>query len=150
MRFFLDTEFNGYQGELISIALVGDDGSEWYKVLTYDQHRIVTWVDQNVVPVLAAPRTKLASVQLSLQAFLSGYQSRHMHVIADWPDDIKHFCDLLIYGPGKRLTTTDITFHLMYGMGDTATTSTIPHNALEDAKALRAMFRDRHPATALS
>lgn len=29
MKFYLDTEFNGFGGELISLALVSEQGHEW-------------------------------------------------------------------------------------------------------------------------
>lgn len=33
MRFFIDCEFNEFRGELISMALVAEDGREFYEVL---------------------------------------------------------------------------------------------------------------------
>ena len=33
MRYFLDTEFNGFAGALLSIALVPEEGEEFYAVL---------------------------------------------------------------------------------------------------------------------
>lgn len=33
MRLWLDTEFNGFKGELIGLALVDEAGREWYEVL---------------------------------------------------------------------------------------------------------------------
>lgn len=33
MRLYLDTEFNGFGGSLISAALVSTGGHEWYEVL---------------------------------------------------------------------------------------------------------------------
>jgi len=32
MKMWIDTEFNEYRGELISLALVAEDGREWYGV----------------------------------------------------------------------------------------------------------------------
>jgi hypothetical protein len=32
MKLWIDTEFNEYRGELISLALVAEDGREWYGV----------------------------------------------------------------------------------------------------------------------
>ena len=33
MRYYLDTEFNGFGGALLSLALVPDDGEEFYVTL---------------------------------------------------------------------------------------------------------------------
>ena len=52
MRYFLDTEYDGFGGALLSIALVPEDGGEeFYAVIEHDG---VTdpWVERNVVPFL--------------------------------------------------------------------------------------------------
>ena len=36
MRYFLDTEYNGWGGALLSLALVPDDGEELYLTLDWD------------------------------------------------------------------------------------------------------------------
>lgn len=56
MRWFFDTEFNedGRTIELISIALVGEDGSHYYAhSADYDPTACNDWVKQNVLPKLA-------------------------------------------------------------------------------------------------
>lgn len=58
MRFFLDTEFNedGKTIELISIALVSEDGREWEWVSSeFDEAKCNDWVKQNVLPHLPPP-----------------------------------------------------------------------------------------------
>lgn len=55
MRWFLDTEFNedGHTIELISIALVAEDGREYYAVSSeFDAERCNDWVKANVLPKL--------------------------------------------------------------------------------------------------
>src|SRR4051794_35401530 len=51
LRIFLDAEFNGFGGDLISIALVCEDGQEWYEVaeIPAEPHPFVV---QHVLPVL--------------------------------------------------------------------------------------------------
>jgi len=68
--------------------------------------------------------------QYKLQAFLGRYTS--VHVIADWPEDIKHFCDALITGPGMRLNTPPLTMTIMRF----DSVSELPHNALADARGI--------------
>jgi hypothetical protein len=56
-----------------------------------------------------------------------------IHIIADWPEDISHFCNALLTGPGTRLNTPRLTMEVRRDLhGD----SKIPHNALEDARAI--------------
>lgn len=58
-RYFLDTEFidDGLTIELISIAIVADDGREYYAVSTDADHGAANeWVAANVIPHLP-PRT---------------------------------------------------------------------------------------------
>jgi hypothetical protein len=56
-----------------------------------------------------------------------------MKIIADWPEDIKHFCDALITGPGLRLDTPPLTMEIRR---DIDAVSAVPHNALEDARGI--------------
>lgn len=56
MRFFLDTEFTTdvpEEVELISIGVVGEDGSEFYAVSNeFETDRCGPWVTENVLPLL--------------------------------------------------------------------------------------------------
>jgi len=70
----------------------------------------------------------------SLDEFLAGFDS--VHVVSDWPGDIAHFCNFLEYRPGDRIGPDTMTFEVRRDLPDTATTSAVPHNALEDARAL--------------
>lgn len=133
MRIWLDTEFNDYRGDLISMALVAEDGREWYEVLPclYPS----PWVAEHVMPVLGKTPVETGAMALSLSEFLRGYDS--VHVIADWPADVAHFCNVLVVGPGRRIDTPPLTFEVIRDLPDTSDISAIPHNALEDARALR-------------
>ena len=51
MRYVLDTEFNGFGGALLSLALVPEDGGEFYATLACDDD-VLPWVERNVVPYL--------------------------------------------------------------------------------------------------
>ena len=53
MRYFLDTEFNGFGGVLISVALVPEhaDDEEFYVSLPLPDD-VEPWVAQHVVPYL--------------------------------------------------------------------------------------------------
>jgi hypothetical protein len=129
MRIWIDTEFNEFKGDLISMALVAEDGQEWYEV-TYCENP-GQWVAQNVMPILNKDPIPKIEMQTGLSLFLSRYPS--VHIIADWPEDIAHFCNLLITGPGYRLDTPPLTMEIRR---DLDAVSLLPHNALADARAI--------------
>src|SRR3546814_5579366 len=54
MRYFLDTEYNGFGGELISLALVPEHGDQEYYAVLPLPDEIHPWVERNVVPYLGS------------------------------------------------------------------------------------------------
>jgi hypothetical protein len=59
-------------------------------------------------------------------------------IVADWPEDIAQFSNLLITGPGEMVPVPPLTLHLIPLPGfSTAANSAVPHNALHDARALK-------------
>jgi hypothetical protein len=130
MNLYLDCEFNGFGGQLISMALVAEDGSEFYEVL--ECYNPVPWVAENVMPFLNRDSVSSTMFKKRLAHFLNQYDE--LHIIADWPDDIKHFCQSLITGPGTMSSTpARITMEINRKINGI---SRIPHNALEDARAI--------------
>lgn len=134
MRLFLDCEFNGFKGELISMAIVAEDGREWYEVLYCENP--VQWVAENVIPILnREPLKNMAELTLSLFRFLQQFET--VHIVADWPEDIVYFCQTLITGPGMRIDTPPLTMEVIRIESE----SVIPHNALCDARGIREKLR---------
>ena len=136
VRLWIDTEFNEYRGELISIALVDEAGREFYEVLPPPLAGYGPWVAQHVVPILNKAAISRPELQAKLHAFLAAYKLP-VHLIADWPEDIEFFLHLLIVGPGERIGPDRWTMEVRRDLPETSSTSAVPHNALEDAKALR-------------
>lgn len=140
MRLFLDTEFNGFYGKLISMALVpeNDTVQEFYKELEiFDQ--IEPWVQELVVPHLILAPCSHNDFQQELSQYLLGLGD--CTIVADWPDDIRHFCESIITGPGEMIALMhDIKFELDIGI---KYTSLVPHNALHDARAIRDSYTKR-------
>lgn len=136
MRLFIDTEFNEYKGELISIALVDENERFFYMSLGCDNPG--SWVKEHVMPIIGVPSFPKKDVQWNLWAFFIDGNYDSIHIIADWPEDIQHFCDLLITGPGERINTPPLTMEVLRDLDDVQ--SAIPHNALEDAKAIRLSY----------
>lgn len=132
MRVWVDCEFNEFKGDLISMALVAEDGLEWYCVLPCENPG--AWVAQHVMPILRQQPVSRAAFSRSLYLWLAQYDA--VHVIADWPEDIAHFCESLITGPGERINTPPLTMEIRRDLD--LIPSAVPHNALDDARAIRA------------
>ncbi|HET7710120.1 MAG TPA: hypothetical protein VFK50_11435 [Sphingomicrobium sp.] len=143
MRYFLDTEFNGFGGALLSLALVPEDGGEEFYVTLACGDPLDPWVERHVVPYLdhvpvglVSPRLDRTSAAPALAAFLA--HGPEPEIVADWPDDIAYFNQLLLVGPGRMVPVPPLTFRLVTLPGfSTAENSAVPHNALHDARALR-------------
>lgn len=129
MRLWIDCEWNDFQGELISMALVDEDSREFYEVVGCESP--MAWVFNNVMPVLDKDPVPFWLFRQRLGEFLSAY--RNVHIIADWPEDIAHFCNALIRGAGERIDTPPLTLEVVRE----CYRSTRPHNALADACGLR-------------
>jgi hypothetical protein len=142
MRYFLDTEYNGFGGALISIALVSEVGDhEFYTVFPLPDP-LHPWVQRHVVPYLrTVPSGSYHEMTLieagdELAHYLAG--DPHPVIVADWPEDIAHICSLFVQGPGEIVNIPSIEFLLLRTPGfSTAANSKVPHNALHDARALR-------------
>ena len=137
MRYFLDAEFNGFGGQLISLALVPQDPAvaPFYEVLPCDDPE--PWTAQHVMPVLQKAPIAPADVTRKLAEYLRN--DSDPLVVADWPEDIAHLALLMVTSAGHRLPTPTIVFELRdLPLFDSETKSTLPHNACHDAAALRA------------
>ena len=143
MRYYLDTEFNGFGGALISLGLVPEFGDEEFYVSLPLPEELHPWVEQHVVPYLRFVPPAV-DYQLSRE-----HASRHLEaylaadpepmIIADWPDDLAHFCQLLLTGPGLMIELNGLHLELLNMPGFSASASSkVPHNALHDARALKA------------
>ena len=143
MRYFLDCEYNGFGGALLSIALVPEDGGEEFYATLACADPIEPWVETNVLPFLDMVPAGLVSPRLPSEQAASALAAWLAHdpapdLIADWPDDIAYFCRLLTVGPGRMVPVPPISFRLLpLGNFSTAANSAVPHNALHDARALR-------------
>ena len=142
MRYFLDTEYNGIGGALLSLALVPDDGDELYLTLQCADP-LVEWVERHVMPYLDSVPEHLSCPRLTRDDAAHALERYLRHdeeplIFADWPEDIAHFCNLMITGPGDMIELRHVTFRLVpMSNFSTAANSKVPHNALHDARALR-------------
>lgn len=142
MRYFLDTEFNGFGGELLSLALVREDGASIYLLYSVPGN-IGRWVATHVIPALhavppwiEARRVSQAEGARALGEFLS--DDLDPEIVADWPDDISYFCRALMTGPGHMAPLHRLRFEMeRLESHPSALPGGSPHNAWWDAMALR-------------
>ena len=140
MRLFLDTEFNGFGGKLMSLALVPENDSHraFYKEIEMTD-QLEPWVRENVMPHLIMIPCSHHDFQQALAQYL--WEVGDCTIIADWPDDIRHFCESLVTGPGERISMPSrIKFELDL---DIAYESLVPHMALHDARAIKEFYLKR-------
>jgi hypothetical protein len=140
LKLFLDTEFNGFGGKLISMALVPENNTipEFYVELEI-KDQLEPWVAENVVPHLFLNPCTHNKFQQTLAQYLNWVGD--CTIVADWPDDIRYFCESLITGPGQRIALkNNIKFELDFSI---EYESVVPHNALHDARAIRDVYEKR-------
>jgi hypothetical protein len=136
---YLDTEFNGFHGSLISLALydaaalTGTPEAEccWYEVaeIPANPHPFVA---QHVIPVLHKEPIGMEAFTASLREFLNARQD--CLIVADWPEDFIHLCARLIAPEGWSINLRCLMELVVTPPGQPI--PRIPHNALEDARAL--------------
>ena len=143
MRYFLDCEYNGFGGALLSLALVPEDGGEEL-YLTFDcPDPIEPWVERNVMPYIDQVPDSLKLPPMAREQaahVLAMYlgQDTQPEVLADWPTDIELLCGLLTFAPGRMVALPEMRFRLLtLGRFSPAENSAVAHNALHDARALR-------------
>ena len=141
MHYFLDAEFNGFGGSLISLALVPKDRllASFYEALPCPGP--VPWVIEHVLPVLRTKAISRPEMSAKLSFYLRG--DPEPIIIADWPEDIAQLAMLMITGPGWRLPSPRLTFELLdLPLFNSETASEVPYNACHDAIALRAYVQE--------
>jgi len=143
MRYFLDTEYNGFGGALLSLALVPEDGGEEFYVTLACDSPLDPWVERHVIPFLdmvpeglVSPRLDRSAAAQALAAWLAHDEAPD--IVADWPEDLAQLAMLLVTGPSLMASVPPLSLHFVPLHGfSTAANSTVPHNALHDARALR-------------
>jgi hypothetical protein len=131
MRIAVDCEFNGFGGQLISMALVAEDGREWYAELP--EPRIWNeWCFDNVFPHLELKPIERGEFRQQFRAFLEQFDD--ITIVADWYTDLVHFFDTFA---GKDHTESfHIPCHAVLLPDMEFQPSATPHNALADARAI--------------
>lgn len=146
MRYYLDTEFDGHNGPLLSLALVAEDG-ESIHIRTTDR-AIDPWVIENVEPLMNAHDATVqtvcspSAVGVTIASFFSSQRDTAPVVIADSVVDVGRFCRALSTGLDGGWSSVDYPL-VKFEVHDVAAYPTdlpgaVQHNAWWDAMALRA------------
>lgn len=149
MILYLDTEFNGFGGDLLTLALAPEDPNvpEFY-VARNDLSvlPIEPWVKDNVLPIInlpiAAPMyTHVSYFGKYIQQYLSQFKDE-ITIVADWPDDIRYLMMCLITGPGMMVNLKELNICLRRcEPWPNDLKDQVQHNALCDARAIRNLFQ---------
>jgi hypothetical protein len=127
---FLDTEFNGFGGQLISIGICSDlSNHELYLVRDLPSN-IHPWVKEHVVPWILAPSIADDEFRMRLYYYLKKHENET--IVADWPEDLSHLLQCLCQPNGVSYNL-QLDLRLIQS-GELK--SMIPHNAISDARAL--------------
>lgn len=142
MKYYIDCEFNGFGGELLTMALAGEDGRDLSLSRPIEEIRnldLDPWVRKNVLPKIdLAPVEQMPKRMFgySIAKFLR--PDLRPTIIADWPEDLKHFCDSLSVSPGEVVTMPEFRMEITHTLAyPTDLEGAVQHNALWDARALR-------------
>lgn len=147
MKYFIDTEFNGFGGELISLAIVSEAGASVYLCLPeneLDRLDIDPWVNRHVLPVVASPDAlpeclPRADWARRLSSYFKGAQA--IEFVADWPEDIQHLMQVLMIRPGEMIPLPDFSISCVRAVSwPNQLDGAVRHNALWDARALREVY----------
>lgn len=150
MKYWIDTEFDGFGGTLLSLAIVAEDNRYLYLVYPGYEHENdyeEPWVVQNVLPIMYSVPEGYEAItitdwdegaKLILEFFRNDSSPT---IISDWPDDIKYFCQAIMVGPGRMVSLDNLTFKMFrVDAYPTALEGAVQHNALWDALALQQLF----------
>jgi hypothetical protein len=142
LQYFLDTEFNGFGGALISLGLVREDGPSLYLIYATQETTnpfVRSKVKPNLLcvpPGVVARRVSQGEGAHAIEAFLHG--DADALIIADWPADLSLFCQALMLEPGLMVPITRLRFELHRVTSyPTDLAGAVEHNACWDAMALR-------------
>ena len=131
MTLYLDTEFNGHGGELISLALVSDKGPHHFYGVRPLPEQIAPWVADHVIPLLDQESEPDDQFRLRLHVFLERYADEG--IVADWPDDFALLMRVMSGPDYERSWMVECDMRLIKS-GEF--TPEKPHNAMSDALAL--------------
>ena len=148
-RFYVDCEFDGHGGPLLSIALVHEGGCSIH--VTTDERPLDPWVQENVMPIMGAHNAATESIDVPvnrvgpiLRDWLGDVEAPVF--IADSPVDIGRICSALSTnedGGWQSCGYPQMTFEVHnVDCYPSTLEGAVQHNAWWDAMALRAKLAE--------
>lgn len=135
LNLYLDSEFDGHGGSLISLALAADDGSHWYGV--FRDFALEPWVKEHVIPKIYGMTPVVEGTPELVRFSLNEYLAVRLGctIWADWPADFEHLMHLM-RGPEYSTSFLIPCTMQLINTPEGEPRPEIPHNALSDAIAL--------------
>ena len=147
MRYYVDCEFDGHNGPLLSLAMVREDGESIH--IRVDIEPMDMWVRQNVLPLMGKHEADYSrsiypnEVGGSIRWFIGA--DKLPVIVTDSPVDVGRFCRALSTGPDGEWASADyprMTFEVHnVDCYPTSLEGAVQHNAWWDAMALREALR---------
>lgn len=149
--FYIDCEFDGHNGPLLSIAMVRGDGYSLHVEVIEDAND--PWVIANVIPIMDAHKANVMRVAEPnfvgsvIRQFIG--ECAFPTIIADSPVDIGLFCRAISTGKDGKWQPVDFP-QMNFTVRNvdcypTTLDGAVQHNAWWDAMALRAALKgDTH------
>lgn len=142
-KYYIDCEFDGHNGPLLSIAIVPEDGCGIHIQTLQEAHD--PWVLTNVMPHMETHEAEtmakvgVDTVGSEIAAFIGN--DTCPIIVADSPVDIARFCHAISTGPDGSYAPC-ISARLIFEVHDvdcypTNLLGAVQHNAWWDAMALR-------------
>ena len=152
-RFYIDCEFDGHNGALLSLAIVRNDGDSIH--IKTDAIPEDPWVIDNVMPIMqrhnamkCATGVPVNGVGEIIRAFIGKCDCPV--IVADSPVDIGRFCRALSTSPSGEWASADypaMRFEVHnVDCYPTTLVDAVQHNAWWDAMALRTILENRNDA----
>jgi hypothetical protein len=150
MKYYIDCEFDGHNGPLLSMALVAENGDNIH--IQIDAAAKDDWVVANVLPVMKKHEAlrdvsclHIYDLGGEIRCFIA--RDKVPVIVADSPVDIARFCHALSTGASGEWASADyplMTFEVHnVDCYPTDLPGAVQHNAWWDAKALQ--HRLSHP-----
>lgn len=135
MNLYLDTEFNGLNGALLSIALVpADPGVNGFYRACHYLGALDSWVAEHVIPALMIEPIMYHVLRDEFHDYIKGFVNPT--IICDWHADAVHFCKLLSGDTYDSSLDYSCTIQILKTPPGQPV-SARPHNAYQDACALK-------------
>jgi hypothetical protein len=146
MRYFVDAEFNGFGGELVSLAAVPETNERPHFYEAVGCQRPSLWVRINLIPVLQTRPRSWGEVAHLFASYLEA--DPEPVIVSDCAESLAHAALLLTDRAGGRLMGARVRFELLPQSDFSAqAVSETPNNAYRDAIALKEWVLAQEDAT---